>query len=80
MMIQQTAQIPASRQLEVLLPDTFTPGTKVVYTISIMKVQDNPDALPDKHSPEDAFGLWKGRAVTLESIRAKAWGTNNVSL
>jgi hypothetical protein len=78
MMIQQMAEIPASRRLEVLLPEAFAPGMKVFYTMSIAAVQEASDGSPD--APEDAFGLWKDRAVTLESIRAKAWGTKNVSV
>jgi hypothetical protein len=80
MMIQQTAKIPASRHLDVSLPETFAPGTQVVYTITIRKVQETPNAVPDDRPADDAFGLWKDRDVTLESIRAKAWGIGDVSL
>jgi hypothetical protein len=53
-MIQQTMEVPQSRHLDVSLPETFTPGTKVVFIVKHLAPQKRVGFLRGRISvPED---------------------------
>jgi len=47
---------------------------KIIFLHKIGEIFDNSDEQQDKEvSIESVFGLWKGRDITKETLRKKAW-------
>ena len=44
---------------------------RIIKTLELSKITDNGNS---QDVFEGAFGLWKSRDISLESIRKKAWG------
>lgn len=62
-----------SKQIDMLsYADRIRLLDKIVRSLNVPK-----DGKKTKTSnPEDVFGLWKERDVSVESLRKKAWGRN----
>ena len=43
---------------------------------STLHVQEAPAATNDSSAFDRAFGIWKSKDISLESVRQKAWGRN----
>jgi len=50
---------------------------KIIFFQKIGEISDNFDDQQDEEIPiESVFGLWKGRDITKETLRKKAWMKN----
>ncbi|MCL2270624.1 MAG: hypothetical protein FWC24_04695 [Treponema sp.] len=50
---------------------------KLAFVYKLNELFDNDEAQIDEEVPvESVFGLWKGRNITKETLRKKAWMKN----
>jgi hypothetical protein len=54
--------------------NTLDAKSKIILLKKIEEIFEVPDQYDDENiSLKSAFGLWKNRSISLESIREKAW-------
>jgi hypothetical protein len=56
--------------------DTLNENEKMILFHRIEEIQDNMEKNDEEITMESAFGLWKNRNITKESLRKKAWKRN----
>ena len=60
-----------SKQIDMLsYSDRIRLLDKIVRSLNVPKDRKKTQT----SNPEDVFGIWKERDITIESIREKAWG------